>query len=346
MERGLIRLLDANANRASEGLRVLEDLARFTLNDEQLAREFKTLRHDLAGEVGSILPDRAQRLACRDTPGDVGTRLSTPAEHERKGLGAVAAAASGRVAEALRVLEETVKTIGSAGFEPLRYRVYELSRRLELALCGRRARQWKLCVLITRALCEDHPWQRVAELAIEGGADCLQLREKSMGTGELVAAAKELVAIASGKGVSVIVNDRTDVALAAGADGVHVGQSDMAVRDVRALAGSSLLVGVSCSTIAQACHAALDGVDSIGLGPMFASSTKPKDTLAGPALVQAVLAEPMLEGMPHLAISGIGPSNVGELAQIGCRGVAVSSAVCGSEDPAGACRAILGGLGS
>ena len=346
MEPALIRLLDANANRASEGLRVMEDLARFTLNDQRLAREMKVLRHDLAGEMRSVLPDRVQRLASRDTPGDVGTNVSTPTELRRDGTSEIGGAAAGRVAEALRVLEEAAKSLAPSGFEALRYRVYESSRQLEIALAGGRTRQWKLCVLITRSLCQAHPWHRVAELVIEGGADCVQLREKDLESGELVATARQLVAIAAGTGVSVIVNDRADVALAAGADGVHVGQSDMTVRDVRALAGASLLVGVSCSTLAHACQAARDGADSIGLGPMFPSSTKPELGLAGPGLIREVLAEPLLEGFCHVAISGIDASNVGELAGLGCRGVAVSSAVCASEDPAGACRAILDRLGS
>ncbi len=351
MERGLIRLIDANANRASEGLRVMEDLARFELNDAQLAAELKSLRHELGESVGAILGDRLARLASRDTPGDVGTGLTSSGESKRPDAGSVASAAAGRACEALRVLEEVTK-IGAkeinagCSFEALRYRVYEASRRLELALRGRRARQWRLCVLITRSLCRVHPWQRVVESAIEGGADCIQLREKDLGSREVGDAARELIAIARPHGVSVIINDRADVALAAGADGVHLGQTDLTVRDVRAIAGSTLLVGISCSTLAQAQAGAREGADYLGLGPVFPSSTKPKDALAGTDLVREVLADPLTAGISHLAISGIHSGNVGELASVGCRGVAVSSAVCASEDPAQACRAILDGLGS
>ncbi len=350
VERGLGRLIDANANRASEGLRVLEDLARFELNDQDLAAELKAIRHDLAEGVRSVLPDRVQRLALRDTPGDVGTALSTPGEKARENLASIASAGGGRACEALRVLEEVSKMVASkmappGPFEALRYRVYEASRRVEVALSGRRARQWRLCVLISRSLCKHPAWQEVARGAIEGGAECLQLREKNLESRDLLEAARELVEIARPAGVAVIINDRADVALACGADGVHLGQTDLSVRDVRAIGGASLLVGVSCSTLAHAQQAARDGADYLGLGPMFPSATKPKDTLTGPSLVRDVLADPLTADSPHLAISGIDAGNVGELARLGCRGVAVSSAVCASKDPAGACREILDSLG-
>lgn len=147
-----------------------------------------------------------------------------------------------------------------------------------------------------------------------------------------------------GNGVGIVVNDRLDVALLAGATGVHVGQRDFAVEDVRRVAGHRLLVGVSCASVEQARRAASAGADYLGLGPMFASQTKIKPELAGPELVRGVLGEPVAGGLPHLAISGITPGNVDELVTAGVRGVAVSSAVCSSEDPAGACRTILARL--
>jgi thiamine-phosphate pyrophosphorylase len=143
----------------------------------------------------------------------------------------------------------------------------------------------------------------------------------------------------------VIVNDRADVALLAGADGVHVGQSDLSVAEVRRLSSRParrLLVGVSCSGVEQAREAVAAGADYLGLGPMFASTTKVKGRLAGPALVEAVVRDPVASRVPHLAISGINESIVGELLAVGCRGVAVSAAVCGAEDVAGAVRALLG----
>lgn len=340
----LARLIDANANRAREGLRVVEDLARFILNDPRLSADLKTIRHQLAAALEILPLDRGALLAWRDAHADVGTTLSTPAEADRDGLPAIAAAAAGRLAEALRAIEESAKALGSpqaaAAVEQLRYRAYDATAGVERALGTGRARQWRLCVLLTESLCTHHPWLHVAELAIEGGADCLQLREKDLSTAELTARARELVALARPHAVSVIINDRVDVALAAGADGVHLGQTDMTVRDARRIAGNSLLIGVSTANLDQARAAAAAGADSCGLGPMFPSPTKPKPTLAGPAYLRAYLADPACARLPHLAISGITPDNLGELTAAGCRGVAVSAAVCTAPDPQATCSAL------
>ncbi len=346
----LARLIDANANRAREGLRVVEDLARFVLNDPRLSAELKAIRHQLAAALELLPLDRGALLAWRDAQADVGTALSTPTEADRDGLPTLAAAAAGRLAEALRSIEESAKALGSpqaaAAVEQLRYRAYDATAGVERAFGTGRARQWRLCILLTESLCTHHPWLRVAELAIEGGADCLQLREKDLSTAELTARARELVALARPHAVSVIINDRVDVALAANADGVHLGQTDMTVRDARRIAGNTLLIGVSTANLDQARAAARDGTDYCGLGPMFPSPTKPKPTLAGPAYLRAYLADPATARLPHLAISGISPQNVGELAAAGCRGVAVSSAVCGATEPAVECAALLSAMTS
>ena len=122
--------------------------------------------------------------------------------------------------------------------ERVRYAAYSLERDLRLRLAGGRSPQWALCVLFTEALCTHLPWDEVARRALEGGADCLQLREKSLDGGTLVERTQTLVRMARPFGAAVIVNDRADVALLAGATGVHVGRQDLSVPHVRVLAGS------------------------------------------------------------------------------------------------------------
>lgn len=343
----LARITDANANRAREALRTLEDLARFGLDDAALAGDCKTARHGLRGVLEALPLDAAQLLAARDTPGDTGTTIKAAGEFDRHNLADIARAAAGRLTEALRCLEEAAKGLGqpaaAAAAERTRYLSYELERRLVLALGSGCSRQWRLCVLITEALCTHHRWDVVAHAAIEGGADCLQLREKSLEGAEFVRRTTRLREIAAGR-AAVIVNDRVDVALAAGADGVHVGQLDLRVSDVRRLAGSRLLVGISTATLDQARQAARDGADYCGLGPMFPSSTKPKDQLAGLAYLRAYLAEPLTARVPHLAISGITAANTPDLVRAGARGVAVSSAVCSATDPKAAAQAIVAAM--
>jgi thiamine-phosphate pyrophosphorylase len=351
---GVLRLVDANLNRATEGLRVADDLARFVLDDGGLSGEFKAIRHGVVEAVRATGVDAAARLLSRDTVGDVGTGLTASGEHKRADVASVAEAACGRAAEAMRAIEEACKLLGAAGsardVEALRYRLYTAGARLTLKLSsGRSGRQWRLCVLVTEALCTQHSWERVVEEAIAGGADCLQLREKTMEAGEVLVRAKRLVEIArasaraDGSRASVVINDRPDVALLAGADGVHVGQHDLPVAAVRKLAGFTLAVGVSTANLEQAKRARADGADSVGLGPMFVSGTKPKPELAGLGYLRAFLADAEVGNMPHLAISGITPENVGELWAAGCRGVAVSSVVCGARDPKAVCEKLLAG---
>lgn len=335
----LERMFDANVNRACEGLRTLEDLARFLLDDAETSRRAKDARHAIRTAASSAGPRRL--VAWRDTPGDVGTTISTPEEITRKDAGALAAAAGNRVAEALRACEEVAKVLGlqPLAFEAARYEAYEIQRRLLVALGGASPR-WPVCVLITDELCR-HGWKAVGEGACRGGASCLQLREKSLPDRELLERAQALVELARPFGASVVVNDRPDIALLAGAAGVHVGQGDLAVGDVRKFAGDRLLVGVSCSTLEQARQAVQDGADYLGLGPMFASGTKAKPTISGPALIEVVAADPVANRLGHLAISGIDATNAGQLAAHGCQGVAVCGAVCGADDPEASTRELV-----
>lgn len=359
MDRATFRIIDANANRASEGVRVLEDAARLGLGNAAMAARCKSLRHALRS---ALLPvDALERLAARDTPGDVGTRMTGATEHQREDLAGVCTAAAKRAAEALRVLEEMLKTVPQSGataaasIRMLRYDVYELEKLVVLA-ASRPRRQWKLCVLITESLCAHLPWEDVARAAIRGGADCLQLREKDMPGCELLARARALVAIAAASPIGgdsalradVIINDHAEVAAAAGAAGVHLGQTDIPVAAARMVLGPQQLVGISTSCIEHARQAFDDGADYVGLGPMFPSATKTKDRLAGIEYLREFLAwdrarvrETGGGPLPHLAISGIDASRAGQLASEGCAGVAVSSVVCSSAWPEKVCAQIV-----
>jgi len=339
MERATARILDANLNRAREAARVAEDHARFALNEADLAGGYKRLRHGLA-EVAARLP-AGELAAVRDTPGDVGTRIATPQEQQRDGPSAVAIAAAKRLSEALRVLEEYAKTVSGAlgaAFERLRYDGYELERRLVLR-CSRRARfaDVRLYVLITEALCRGGDWLVAAAAAIEGGADCVQLREKDRTDGELLARARRLADLAHRHGRLCIVNDRPDIAWLAGADGVHLGTGDLPASAARKIVGPDLLIGLSSHTVEQARAAGAEGPDYLACGPMFASSTKPQAHIAGAETLGAVRA---ITKLPLVAIGGIDAGNVGAVVAAGADAVAVCSAVIGAADPKAAAAAL------
>lgn len=340
------RILDANANRAREALRVLEEAARFLLDDPELAGALKADRH----AVVAALAGAGDLASSRDVVGDVGRELKTPAEAVRSGPLHVALAAGSRLSEALRVLGEygkAVEGVDAAALEAVRYRGYTLAAAVAdgLRRASRRERlrgqPWRVCVLLDRAACR-RPWAEVLDAAVDAGADCVQVREKRTGGRALLALAREVVARVGGR-TSVIVNDRPDLALLAGADGVHLGQEDVGVADARRVLGPEALVGVSTTGPGELAQAVADGADVVGLGPMFPTATKPGKAVAGPGYAaEAVRLHPEL---PHLAIGGVTPGNAARLAAVGVRGVAVASAVTGSEDPGAAVRGLLEGLG-
>jgi thiamine-phosphate pyrophosphorylase len=325
-----LRILDANANRAREALRVLEDYARLALDHDELSGRLKGVRHELTSVLKAYLEDA---ILHRDTPGDVGTDNKTSGEGRRDDLAAVVTAAGKRLGEALRVIEELLKTENAghaALIESLRYRFYDVEQAIARTLRpASRFADVRLYVLITESSCRS-PWLETAEQAIAGGADCVQLREKAMESGELLRRARQLVSLCRNHGVLCIINDRPDIALLSGADGVHVGQSDLPAAEARKLLGRRMLLGVSTHRIDQAQQAVLDGADYIGVGPFFRSSTKVRDFVAGPAYAREVAHTIPL---PAVAIGGITEENVDEVLATGLRAVAVIAAVVSADDP-------------
>ena len=202
-------------------------------------------------------------------------------------------------------------------------------------------KQWRLCVLISESLCRSADWLGVARAAADGGADCIQLREKFLDGHELLDRVRRLIKMCRPRGISVIVNDRLDIALLGGADGVHLGQTDLPCAETRRLVGRPArggLIGISTSGLEEAEQALRDGADYCGIGPMFCTRTKDKDTIVGPVYLRRYLA---WNRLPHLAIGGITPRNVRQLVDAGVKGVAVSAAVCGAQDPTAVVGQIL-----
>ena len=172
---------------------------------------------------------------------------------------------------------------------------------------------------------------------IEGGVDIVQLREKHLESGDLLMRARALVELCRRHGVLCIINDRPDIALLSGADGVHVGQGDLPAVEVRKIVGREKIVGVSTHNLEQAKAAVREGADYLGVGPFFKSATKPRDFVAGPEYAKQA-AEAV--GLPLVAIAGINLENVDQVIATGIRTIAVTAAVTGQEDPRGAAAAL------
>jgi len=334
MDTNSLRMLDANANRAREALRVLEDYARFCLNHENLSAELKDLRHGLSE---TLKPFLAEAILHRDVAGDVGVDIKTASESKRGVLNDVVIAAGKRLPEALRVIEEVLKTIdpsSAARVEKLRYAAYASEQKIARTLRPGLFDRVRLYVLITESICK-RPWLEAAAQAIAGGADCLQLREKALESAEFLRRARALVALCHQNDILCIINDRPDIALAAAADGVHVGQDDLPAIEARKIIGPRLILGVSTHNFDQARQAVLDGADYIGVGPIFRSDTKTRDILPGLNFARQVAREIKI---PAVAIAGISERNVDEVLEAGIKAIAVTAAVVGCEDIKGAAK--------
>lgn len=329
---GIERLVDAAANRAREGIRVLEDLARFILDDAGLTGDLKTLRHEVSGLVTTLGLHGSE---ARDVSGDFGTAIGTASEYERPGIVGVAEAAGGRAAEAVRTLEELAKTFDASattarGFEAVRYRLYDVAGRVVASLARGRPAGWRVQVLLTESACH-RPWREVLEAVVAGGADAIQVREKDLEPAALVARVKAVVEVARPAGVAVVVNDRADVAAAADADGVHLGQDDLPVEAARRVTGRLSIIGGTAHDLAEADRLVRAGCDYAGIGRFADSTTKPDVVERGPGFVRAFVAA--CPSLPHLVIGGIGPGNLDAVIEAGGRAVAVCASVCGAESP-------------
>ncbi|HVT26425.1 MAG TPA: thiamine phosphate synthase [Lacipirellulaceae bacterium] len=335
----VIRIFDASLNRAAEGLRVVEDFVRFALDDPFLTLELKKLRHDLAA-AAAVFPS-TDRHPSRETQRDVGTAVSTHEEGRRSDAWSVCAASVKRAEQSLRSLEEYGKLVDArfAGrMESLRYRLYTLEKVIDVGRTSReRLEGVRLCVLVDGRPTA-YQFERLVRSLVEAGVGMIQLRDKMLDDRELVGRARQLVKLTRGSRAVSIINDRADVAAAVQADGVHVGQEDLSVKDARAVVGARMLVGVSTHDIEQARAAVLDGADYLGAGPTFPSRTKDFDAFAGLDYLRQVSAEIRL---PTFAIGGIGLDNVSDVLSAGCARVAVGAAVVGAHDPVGAARGLV-----
>jgi thiamine-phosphate pyrophosphorylase len=197
----------------------------------------------------------------------------------------------------------------------------------------------KLHVLTDTQLQKRFSHVELAQMAIQGGADAIQLRQKHGSTREMVETACHMKDLCSTAGVKLIINDRIDIAIASNADGVHLGQDDFPIPLARRLLGDERIIGGSAGNIEEAMKCVNEGVDYIGFGPVY--QTLSKDD-AGPAKGIAVMKQLIKRvSCPVIAIGGVNTGNVQEIIRAGAYGIAVISAVCCMEDPITATRELV-----
>lgn len=196
---------------------------------------------------------------------------------------------------------------------------------------------WRLYVIVDAAACGAREPAWVAEQAIRGGADVIQLRHKAASAATLLRQARELLTVTRPAGIPLIINDRADVAAAAGADGVHVGQDDLPVAEARKIVGPGKLVGQSTHSLEQAIVADINHADYIAVGPLYPTPTKPDSPAVGLPLIREVR---LRVEAPIVCIGGIDHATLPEVVRAGARCVAVVRAVCAAPDPAAASRSL------
>ncbi|MHC4778131.1 MAG: thiamine phosphate synthase [Planctomycetota bacterium] len=328
----ILRIVDANLNRAREALRVLEEIFRLGRDDQALASKVKGLRHALGAYEAKLNLNPGELGSWRDSEGDVG-RAAPSNPHASQGELAVANAK--RLQEALRVLEEFGRLLGSGAPEvsQARFEAYELERRALPGFDLRRRLVSSLLYVILDGGAGTAAIEETAAAALRGGADVIQLRGFVGSDRECLGAASRIKALCADAGALFIVNDRADVAHGARADGVHLGLEDLPLAEARSLLGAGRLIGLS--THSRADQEGITGADYIGVGTVFPSSLKPEREPMGPETAARLFLE---SPVPAFPIGGIGPENVAELTDGGVYRAAVSTAVCRAGDPEEAAR--------
>lgn len=338
----MLRLVDANHNRAREGLRLLEDVARFVFDDSATSQKLKDLRHQLAL---TLSPLHTSLLTSRDSGHDVGSDMRPSADLGRPDLSALITANSRRVEESLRVLEEATRSPGCEAidwkaFQKARFALYEIEK--QLASRAMRAANRKLVKGLHLVL--DTEWlngrteAEVAGQAVRGGAGMIQLRDKRRTMKELLPVAMELNRICEASGVLFVVNDYIDIALACGAGCLHLGQSDLPLDVARRLLPVDTLIGRSTHSIDQAVEASAQGADYIAVGAIYPTQSKHSVTIVGPDLLRRVRGK---VSAPLVAIGGINCGNVAAVVHSGADAIAVISAVMAAHDVEKAVRELV-----
>ncbi len=332
--------MDANADRAAEALRVVGDIARFVLDQQDFATQLREIRSQhwrILSQVPGLLSRGVQN---RDSVGDVGREF---AAQKHEDLYHLTRSNFHRAQESFRCLEESLRSLApqlAPQMAQLRYRCYDLEPPMMVAM-----EQWSmqhkldfgLYVVLGNEFSNGRDFLEVSEKAIAGGVGAIQLRDKYMADREILPWAYRLRELTRENNVTFIMNDRIEVALAVSADGVHLGQDDFPVAEARKICGPHFIIGASTHNVDEAKQAVQDGASYFNIGPIFQTGTK-KGVISpvSPEMITKVTNEVQ---HPFTVMGGIKLHNVDEVLQRGARRIAVVTAVVGEEDITAAARA-------
>lgn len=323
------RIIDANLNRLREGLRVIEEWCRFVLENPILAAEVKTIRHELIQIATSANWGRENLLTHRNSEEDVGTKIGTPTEYIKANEKEVLLANFSRVQEAIRVLEEfgKLENLGHL-FEKLRYQTYTLEKNVMQSFTCKNLNE-NIYILLTKSFCKNDYFATIENLCL-AGAKLFQIREKNLNDVEFYPLAQKATKIIKSFNGTIILNNRIDIAMAVGADGVHLGSEDLPLLVARKIASRPFIIGATVHSLKELNQIPFESIDYIGVGPCFTTDTKPNLPVSGIPLIQKIYTQ---SKAPAFAIGGISNGNINEVGKAGIKKVAICSAIISNAEP-------------
>jgi len=320
----MFRLIDSNINRVCEGFRVIEDIIRFKYNSVELSKQIKKLRHMVRSNCYNF---DTQLLNSRDVLSDVGPDITKDLKLIRpKTVLSLICGNFKRIQEGLRSLEEISKTeldSCNVNFEEIRYLTYNLEKKVIGYLTRK---DFKLPPLYGITYMEQSLGRSNIEIVkemISSGIELIQYREKDLSLQEKYSECLEIRKLTKKANVTFIVNDHIDIALLVDADGVHIGQDDIPIMDVRRILGSTKIIGLSTHSPEQAKKAVEDGADYIGVGPIY--FTKTKKNVCDPVGLKYLNWVKKNINIPYVTIGGIKEHNLQEVLNNGAGCVAIVS---------------------
>jgi len=325
MDDSIDRIIDANINRVTEGLRVAEDIFRYCIVSSEIQQRLKDMRHNLIAAV-----DRKCVIAARASLDDVGFSSKGANEYERSELSDIVSANLKRAEEGLRVLEEMYK-LGkkeiSSIMKKLRYELYDLEKKAYAKVNRKKLGKGLYLVMTNPA----KGYEDIAKMAVRASLPAIQIRHKNGSDRELMNIAFKIREITHDSRTLFIVNDRMDIARLCEADGVHLGQDDIEPQRARDFLGDDFLIGLSTHNLSQVKATENEPLDYIGFGPIWKTNSKEMpDPVTGVDKLRKAVKK---SHYPVVAIGGINRDNITELTGTGYSNIAVIRAVQDAMDP-------------
>ena len=323
----IAQILDANLDRAREGLRVLEDWARFGIGKDELVKELKNFRQLLGKHHLKEYKD------ARNFSQDTSTGLTHFEQQNRKSINSLISANCARVQEALRVIEEYSRNINielSSLASKIRYEIYQL----EIILLNCSSNEELMEFILKNNLYfisnQNPKVLQIIERVLEGGIKIIQHRFKDGSDFQNLQDAIKIRQLCTRHNALFIINDRVDIALACNADGVHLGQDDIDIKSARKILGFSKIIGVSANKRSEIESAIKNGADYLGIGPVFETKSKKEKIPLG---IEKIKKITQMLSIPFFIIGGIKQENISTLRKNGFRKIALISEIANSVNP-------------